>query len=794
MSKRNSTLFMVLLLICSIFIFTVCTKDPKENKENNNPTIQYIQVKTEVSPLEYTNIIVRNGTLKNDTYSGTISNEIVTLIKLNDTTLTFLMPNITLGQNSLQCTIDNTTFQMVFTILQPPVFANPKDYILNYINSFENSMSLILNQMIIDSLPTDNNLNEVSQYYIQDFKDQLNTLSEDDLNQMALLIQSNQYFDVFINKRKKGDNIGSPCLISSFDCLDSYYQCELQHLYQDVKKNWTELYKCSLKIKNAYNGGLVEKLNILPSLLTYVVTYGKLYYDAYKYEKIKPLISDKSEDKPSIIQYYWNEISGQWEKIVQSFSEKKKSQIEFKKDTKYAISLYSKFRNINKNDLGNTQNIISGSVNTVSNIVSNVKFANTDFLNKKPVSVFRDFSEVNELVSSKQLKINTSYYNIQGLSNPNVTIKILGKKDSIIEVEFTTTQNTNQDFTFDIVYYNQGIASNTSHFSAKLIVPEPYTIEYVSGNNQKSNSIGQLPLPLKVLVKDINNKPLSGVKVYYNISPSCGSTAPNPAITNASGIAESVWTLNYAGDLKTQTLTAYALKSDLTTYVNGSPINFSATLNNIDLTVSPASYTMRCFVGSKQLIVETQNSWTATSDADWLTLTSASGTGNGKLTAKYTYNESSLPRTANITFYINGTEAQKVTINQEGINGLWAKLINKSFYVSTTGTTCSGCLSALNNGKSYWDVFYSNGTFKYCDNVSGTVWSSNIYTVTGIELITDSDTPTDSIIIGIDKNGNTSKLPICSFKETQYEMEFLQHWADGASSCIRRYYWWSFKK
>ncbi len=133
MKTIKATLISIIILICSIFILTVCTKDPKEKNDNNTPSpTQYIQEKTEISPLEYTNIIVKNGTLNNEAYSGTISNENITLIKLNDTTLTFLMPNLPVGLNSLLFTINNTNIQMDFTILQPPVFTNPKDYILNY--------------------------------------------------------------------------------------------------------------------------------------------------------------------------------------------------------------------------------------------------------------------------------------------------------------------------------------------------------------------------------------------------------------------------------------------------------------------------------------------------------------------------------------------------------------------------------------------------------------------------------------------------------------------------------------
>ena len=63
--------------------------------------------------------------------------------------------------------------------------------------------------------------------------------------------------------------------------------------------------------------------------------------------------------------------------------------------------------------------------------------------------------------------------------------------------------------------------------------------------------------PPSVLVKDVNNNPVSGVVVTFNISAGGGTPVGSTATTNASGIATvSSWTLGAAAGTNTMTASA----------------------------------------------------------------------------------------------------------------------------------------------------------------------------------------------------------------------------------------------
>ena len=87
------------------------------------------------------------------------------------------------------------------------------------------------------------------------------------------------------------------------------------------------------------------------------------------------------------------------------------------------------------------------------------------------------------------------------------------------------------------------------------------------------------------------------------------------------------------------------------------------------LSVSPSSLNYTAKGGSKTVTVTSNTSWTATSSANWLTISPASGSNNGTITAVATANTSSSQRTATITISGNGVSARTVSVTQAGTGG-----------------------------------------------------------------------------------------------------------------------------
>ena len=108
---------------------------------------------------------------------------------------------------------------------------------------------------------------------------------------------------------------------------------------------------------------------------------------------------------------------------------------------------------------------------------------------------------------------------------------------------------------------------------------EPFSLEEFSGNNQPGELGQPLPEPIEVIVKDIDGNPYSGATVYFEVDNG-GSVSQEEVTTGQDGIASVLWTLG--SEDCSQTLTSTAFKSDNTTPLQGSPLNFQSV---IDVTI-----------------------------------------------------------------------------------------------------------------------------------------------------------------------------------------------------------------
>ncbi|MFH1121739.1 MAG: BACON domain-containing carbohydrate-binding protein [Bacteroidota bacterium] len=84
------------------------------------------------------------------------------------------------------------------------------------------------------------------------------------------------------------------------------------------------------------------------------------------------------------------------------------------------------------------------------------------------------------------------------------------------------------------------------------------------------------------------------------------------------------------------------------------------------LAVTPSTQNVTAPAGSTAFTVTSNTSWTVISDQTWCTVT-PSGSGNGSITATYTQNTTTSPRTANVTVSASGVSPVVVTVVQAGL-------------------------------------------------------------------------------------------------------------------------------
>ena len=122
------------------------------------------------------------------------------------------------------------------------------------------------------------------------------------------------------------------------------------------------------------------------------------------------------------------------------------------------------------------------------------------------------------------------------------TLLILGTTPGTNSVTATTTEAGSVTFTAT------GVGSDN-------------TITKVSGDNQLGNPGEALSNPLVVEVRDVNNNPLAGVTVTFNLLSGTGSFSPITTTTNASGQASTILTLGAESGVRTINATAATIGS-----------------------------------------------------------------------------------------------------------------------------------------------------------------------------------------------------------------------------------------
>ena len=168
-----------------------------------------------------------------------------------------------------------------------------------------------------------------------------------------------------------------------------------------------------------------------------------------------------------------------------------------------------------------------------------------------------------------------------------------------------------------------------------------------SGGDGQSTPTGQLfPSALQVTVTDINGVPMPGLAVTFTVTPgSSGAGAtwspspPMPILTDRNGNAVA------------PALTANSIGGAFGVIAAVDGFNVTFNLTNLAYTLADSSATVGSAAGSGSVLLLAAGAWTATSNAPWLTLSSASqnGAGNAPIDFNYATNPNTTPRTGAFT-------------------------------------------------------------------------------------------------------------------------------------------------
>ena len=154
------------------------------------------------------------------------------------------------------------------------------------------------------------------------------------------------------------------------------------------------------------------------------------------------------------------------------------------------------------------------------------------------------------------------------------------------------------------------------------------------------------------------------VTVTSNTSWTATSSASwltvSPASGSNNGTITAVAAANTSSSQRTATITVSGSGITRTISVTQAGVSYN-------LTVNPSSLSYTAAGESKTVTVTSNTSWTATSSAGWLTVSPASGSNNGTITAVAAANTSSSQRTATITVSGSGI-TRTISVTQAGVS------------------------------------------------------------------------------------------------------------------------------
>lgn len=189
MKKINYLKKLFLFALLVLIAFTNCNKD---EPEPTPPISDIAAVKSNLQTYEFTSIIV-NVTFQ-DEYTVSFGGQTVDLIKTSDSTLSFLVPDVSTGKHLLEFELGQLEYNITKTEI-----ANPQQILPSVFTTFDNDMNNLANDTLVSQQDiTDANTfkSEVAQLY--------DNLTDIQKQEAALIYEANK--ELFAENGKQVTN------------------------------------------------------------------------------------------------------------------------------------------------------------------------------------------------------------------------------------------------------------------------------------------------------------------------------------------------------------------------------------------------------------------------------------------------------------------------------------------------------------------------------------------------------------------------------------------------------------
>lgn len=425
-----------LLIFMSIILFG-CSKDDTTSTEpiEQNLTVESNNVKT----FEVISVTVNNVELTNNTYQATFGNSEITLVKFDDNSLIFSVPEIEEGTYSLSLSLGTIEFNVTETQVSntDEIIQNVFDNFSTDIGNLDNSDPFIANEITeAESYNT-----EVLALY--------NSLNDEQKRQTAIFYEANK--EVFENfKNDIASNLNGPTILSrtpQSDCPTdnkSFYSCTADNLGNSAiaLKNSSKEFLQILALAGA-------SAYLAPASfgLSAVGTFLGLGTAAYIYmTEVRPYFLQFKSSLKSFVGANWILTQATFSVVADEFSS----------ESEASLNITPDFRSINSNDneISQETGFFITSLNTLNDYWNQLTALFGSTINYQETSENIDFDN------------NTDQITITNITNSNVELESLDGQN----VTFKSLSGNDENFSFDIEVTKEGFTETTT-MNANVIIP-----------------------------------------------------------------------------------------------------------------------------------------------------------------------------------------------------------------------------------------------------------------------------------------------------------------------------------
>lgn len=459
-----------ILILLTIFVFA-CSKD--DSSVINNAVIS--TEKSNLKDAEIGFINVENFTLAKDSYNSNLGEISLKLFKVNDSTLTFVVPtNIISGKYELSTGFSSNSLE--FDISTKELTSTPTEIMSNFIGNYEEDIDNTIEQFGNINVPQEL---LTAKTKIKEAVSNFENLSEQDKVIAAKFIQNNSEgfseFEETINEIINNKSGKSSKFISKTN------KCDTGCIFAQGVKILGSAALVKLSAPVGVIAGLVIGIDVGLSYLT-----GKR---SYLLSKLK-LALGKAFNIAYFAQNHLADVTFEkTDEFVTDLTNFKKSsseRVKFQNESPISIKIKPYYRTLNIEDKDHP----NGNVSTFVSLYS--KFKTT--WDNKLASKFGQLPTFNDNLEQKFAN-ELSQFTIEIIDNSeNVSVSEITGTVEDFKVTFINNSDTEQDFSFDIIFNDDGIIAKKS-IEANLSI-KTYNYKLQIGNYNPDYT---LISPLKTL-------------------------------------------------------------------------------------------------------------------------------------------------------------------------------------------------------------------------------------------------------------------------------------------------------